>query len=139
MEEFMIDAGDRELLYDFIARYVWKVFADTLITKALHLSPRYSFLDVIWPSDIAYVISRVKNLKGIWDHEVEMRDKARSAEAETETKVRLLFTGGKGKKKEQGKTLWTKEGLKYYNTGEKNWRMVYMDKKIMHILYGGWD
>ncbi len=29
-----------------------------------------------------------------------------------ETKKRPLFTGGKGKKKEQGKSLWSGEGLK---------------------------
>jgi hypothetical protein len=31
-----------------------------------------------------------------------------------------LFTGGKGKKKEQGKSLWSGEGLKYFWHAEKN-------------------
>jgi len=135
MKDFMVRAEDRELLYDFIARYVRKVFADTLITKALRETQGYSFLDLIRPSDIAYVVSLVKNSRGMWDQEIAMKDSAVSAEA----KVRPLFTGGKGKKKEQGRTLWTKEGIKYFNTGEKNWKRTYVDKKVMGVLYGGWD
>jgi hypothetical protein len=30
-----------------------------------------------------------------------------------------LFTGGKGKKKEQGMSLWSDEGLKYFSHAEK--------------------
>jgi hypothetical protein len=30
-----------------------------------------------------------------------------------------LFTGGKGKKKEQGMSLWSDEGLKYFRRAEK--------------------
>ncbi len=135
----MIDAESRKLLYDFIARYVRKVFVDSMITRNLRAIPGYSFLDLIWPSDIAYVISVVKNSKGMWDQEVEMREMARSAEAVTDVKVRPLFTEDKGKKKELGKNLWTKDGIKYYNMGDKNWRTVYKDKKFMSILYGGWD
>jgi hypothetical protein len=32
----------------------------------------------------------------------------------------FLFTGGKGKKKEQGMSLWSVEGLKYFRCAEKN-------------------
>jgi hypothetical protein len=39
-----------------------------------------------------------------------------------------LFTGGKGKKKEQGKSLWSSEGLKYFkhaiNNGERYMGMM---------------
>ena len=31
-----------------------------------------------------------------------------------------LFTGGKEKKKEQGMSLWSVEGLKYFRRAEKN-------------------
>ncbi len=66
--------------------------------------------------------------------EIEMREMARSGEIKTNAKARPLFTGGKGKKKELGKNLWTKEGIKYYNTGEKNWRKVYKDEfRNVHV------
>ncbi len=39
---------------------------------------------------------------------------------EREMRLRPLFTGGKGKKKEQGMSLWSDEGLKYFRRAEKN-------------------
>ncbi len=134
----MIDAQEaREGLYGFIAWYVQKVCPNSLITKGMRAMPGYTFLDQIRPSDVAYVISLLKNGRGMWDMEIERRDTARSGEIQTEAKARPLFTGGKGKKKELGKNLWTKEGIKYYNTGEKNWRKVYKDETFMRVLYGG--
>jgi hypothetical protein len=43
---------------------------------------------------------------------------------ETETRLQLLFTGGKEKKKEQGMSLWSNEGLKYFRRAEKMERGV---------------
>ena len=37
-----------------------------------------------------------------------------------ETKKQPLFTGGKGKKKKQRKSLWSGEGLKYFKRAEEN-------------------
>jgi hypothetical protein len=37
-----------------------------------------------------------------------------------ETRLRPLFDGGKRKKKEQGMSLWSVEGLKYFRHAEKN-------------------
>jgi hypothetical protein len=39
-----------------------------------------------------------------------------------------LFAGGKGKKKEQGMSLWSDEGLKYIRRAEKN------GKRCMQIM-----
>ncbi len=50
-----------------------------------------------------------------------------------------MFTGGKGKKKEQGKSLWSGEGLKYFKHAEKKWREVYADDEKMRIMYGGFE
>jgi hypothetical protein len=49
-----------------------------------------------------------------------------------------LFTGGKGKKKEQGKLLWSGEGLKYFNHAEKKWREVYADDEKMQMTNDVW-
>ncbi len=139
VDDIIMDAEARERLYDFFARYVRKVCPDSIITKGLRAMPGYTFLDLIRPSDIAYVISLLKNGRDVWDMEIEMREMARSGEIKTNAKARPLFTRGKGKKKELGKNLWTKEGIKYYNTGEKNWRKVYKDETFMRVLYGGWE
>ncbi len=50
-------------LYKFIARYVWKVHPDSIITQDLSENVGVSFIDIITPSDIAYVICLVKNGK----------------------------------------------------------------------------
>jgi hypothetical protein len=42
-----------------------------------------------------------------------------------------LFTGGKGKEKEQDKSLWSGEGLKYFKRAEKKWREGYADDEKM--------
>jgi hypothetical protein len=49
-----------------------------------------------------------------------------------------LFTGGKGKKKEQGKSLWSGEGLKYFKYAKKR-REVYVDDEKMQMMYGGFE
>ncbi len=52
-------------IFNFIARYVQKVHADEHICRAIHYSAWRSFLDVIGPSDILYIISMIKNSKGM--------------------------------------------------------------------------
>ncbi len=43
-------------LYEFIARYVRKVHPNSIITRDLSENVRVSFINMITPSDIAYVI-----------------------------------------------------------------------------------
>jgi hypothetical protein len=117
VEDFMIDAQAREGLYDFIARYVRKVCPDSLITKGIRAMPGYTFLDLIRPSDVAYVISLLKNGRGMWDMEIEMREMARSGEIRKDAKARLLFTGGKDKK--------------------RNWRRTCGRRKVLSIIILG--
>jgi hypothetical protein len=54
-----------------------------------------------------------------------------------EVKVRPLFTKGTGKKKEQGKSLRSDEGMKYFKHAEKTQRKVCKDKEMMRGIYGG--
>ena len=44
-------------IFDFLARYVRKVHSDEFIRKGLRVNPGTSYLDLIGPSDIAYVIA----------------------------------------------------------------------------------
>jgi hypothetical protein len=74
-----------------------------------------SFLDSIRPGDIAYVIALIKNGRYVRDQTVGM--KALGAVLHTRKKrkkSRPLFTARIGKKKEQGKHMWSKEGIKYF-------------------------
>ncbi len=55
----------------------------------------------------------------MWDKNIKMKQLGAAVDGDRETK-KTLFTGGKGKKKEQGKSLWSGEGLKYFKHAEKN-------------------
>ena len=82
-----------------------------MITKSLRAMPGFTFLDLIWPSDVANVISLLKNGRGMWDMEIELREMARSGEIKTDAKARPLFTGGKGKKRNWGRTCGRRKVL----------------------------
>ena len=60
----------RVYLYEFIARYVRKVHPDSIIKKDLSENMGVSFIDMITPSDIAYVICLLKNGKDMWDQKI---------------------------------------------------------------------
>ena len=64
MVRLVEDDQSEDEIFDFLARYVRKVHSDEFIRKGLRLTPETSFLDVIGPNDIAYVIALVKNSRG---------------------------------------------------------------------------
>jgi hypothetical protein len=59
-----------------------------------------------------FVISILKNGRNVWDQTIKMKQLSVVVHGERETRLQPLFTGGKGKKKEQG-SLWSVEELKY--------------------------
>ena len=70
----LINAEIREEFYFFIAHYVRKVFSDSKILKHLKSMPGVSFLDMISTSDIAYVLTIVKNGQKGWDEKMKGND-----------------------------------------------------------------
>ncbi len=91
----------RVYLYKFIARYVRKVHPDSIIMRDLSEHVGVSFINMITPSYIAYVICLVKNGKNTWDQKIQLMESGNDAEK----KLRLLYTGGQGKRKELGKSV----------------------------------
>ncbi len=57
-------------IFNLIARYVQKVHSDEHICTVICYSAGKSFLDIIGPSDIAYIILIIKNSKGMWDQDI---------------------------------------------------------------------
>ena len=88
-----------------------KTHSDCEIKRELKINEGMSFVDLITPSDIAFVISIIKNSRHVWDQTMKMTSAAFNANVENEKKLRPLFTEGKGKKKEQGKSLWSAKGI----------------------------
>ncbi len=102
-------------ILNLIARYVWKVHADEHICRAIRNSAGRSFLDVIGPSDIAYIISMIKNSKGMWDQDIRVQELGAEGMENQEKKLKPFFTSGSGQKRTQGKSLWNLEGMKYFH------------------------
>jgi hypothetical protein len=51
-------------IFNLIARYVWKVHSDEHIRKVIRNNAGRSFLDIIGPSDRAYIVSIMDILWG---------------------------------------------------------------------------
>ncbi len=60
-------------IFNLFARYVWKVHSDEHICKCLHYSAGRSFLDVIGPGYIGYIVLIIKNSKDMWDEDLRMQ------------------------------------------------------------------
>jgi hypothetical protein len=99
-------------IFNLIARYVWKVHSDEHIRRAIHTSAGRSVLDIIGPSDIAYIVSMIKNSKGMWDQDIQVQELGTEAMGNPEKKLKPLFTSGSGQKRTQGKSLWNLKGMK---------------------------
>ena len=121
-EMVKIERGSNLLdqIFNLIARYVWKVHSDKFVRKCLCYSAGRSFLDVIGPGDIAYIVSIIKNSKDMWDQDLRMQELGAQAMGSQEKKLKPLFTSGSGQKRTQGKSLWNLEGMKYFHRAEKN-------------------
>ncbi len=74
-----------------------------------------SFLNIIGPSDIAHIVSIIKNSKGMWDQGIRMQELGEEAKENQEKKLKPLFTSGSGQKRTQDKSLWNLEGMKYFH------------------------
>ncbi len=61
-EMVKIERGSNLLdqIFDLIARHVWKAHSDEHIHKVIRYSAGRSFLNIIGPSDIAYIVSIIK-------------------------------------------------------------------------------
>jgi hypothetical protein len=128
-------------IFNLFVKYVWKVHSDEFIRKCLRYSAGRSFLDVIGPDDIAYIVSIIKNSnsKDMWDQDRRMQEMGAQAIGSQEKKLKLLFTSGSCQKRTLGKSLWNLEGMKYFHRVETKWRQVYDSKKDMRVLYNGWE
>jgi hypothetical protein len=89
-----------------------------------------SFLDIIGPSDRAYIVSIIKNSIGMWDQDIQMRELGEEAKENPEKKLKLLFTSGSGQKRTQSKSLWNLEGIKYFHQAEKTGRRFMIIRRI---------
>jgi hypothetical protein len=126
-------------LYVFCARYVRWVHSNDFIRKALLKTPKTSFVDIIGPSDIACVISIIKNSGEVWSQDVKMIEMGVRVMGSREKKKKPLFTQGEGAKRVKGESLWNIEGRRYFAGAEAKWREIYNNEEQMKVIYNKWE
>jgi hypothetical protein len=70
--------------------------------------PNRPFFCYVTPSDIAYILSLIKNGKDMWD---QTKRRQENSEARHEKRAKPLFSTGEGKRRESGKTVGNNAGL----------------------------
>jgi len=110
------------------------VHSDEFIRKTLKLGKGTSFIDVIGPNDIAYVIAVFKNSQEMWDQDIQMRELGKDAMGNPEKKISPNFTSGSGQKRAKGKTLWNKEGMRCFRNAEKTWTKIFDSEEDMKVI-----
>ncbi len=73
-------------MYKFFARYVRKVYSDSDIKTDLKNNEGLSFIDKITPSDIAFVISILKNGRKVCNQNIKMMQVGAAVHGDRETK-----------------------------------------------------
>jgi hypothetical protein len=131
-EMVKIEQGSNLLdqIFNLIARYVRKVHSDEHIRKVIRYNAGRSFLNIFGPSDIAYIVSIIKNSKGMRDQDIQMQELGEEAKENPEKKLKPLFTSGSGQKRTQGKSMWNLDGMKYFHQAEKNGSRFMIIKRI---------
>ncbi len=132
-----IEEETLDKLFQFIALYVQRLYSDAHLQKNMKMFVNKTFLKMITPSDIAYVLALIENSQGVWDQ--DMRVTANPHVLGGKEKLWPLFTSGKGKKRIFGKCVWTREGLEYFYMAEMNWKKVYRTKSIFSRFATEWE
>ncbi len=126
-----VDLKIERLVYKFMCSDVRRIKPDVKWETLLMKNPGGPFFCKITPSNIACVLSVIKNGKDMWDQ-------AKNPKISPKKKVWPLFSAGEGRKSESGILVWNKEGLELYYMVEKNWREAYNSKVQLVALISGW-
>ena len=117
-------------LMEFLVRYVRHAHSDQYYKNLLIENSGATFLDVITPCDVAYVIALMENGKDMWT----------TPEYGDGNKVKPLFTSGKNMKRTYGMNIWTEDGMDFYEKAHMFWHAAF-NRTCTHydILHKYWD
>ncbi len=120
----------------FMCTYVRWITPNATWNKRMTKEPNRPFFCYVTPSDIAYILSLIKNRKDIW---VQTKIRLEYPEARHEKRAKPLFSTGEEKRRESGKTVWNNDGLEFFYTVKRNWMEVYNSKGQFSALVNGWE
>ena len=124
---------------EFLARCVQKVHSNCYLKNALKQEPGLLFLDIICPSDIAYVICLIENSSGVWLDALR-KDRNNEEHQGNKKKPKAKYTAGKGKKQVIGECMWNDNGQQFYSYAIDKWSEVCDPEDPQYeMLHGGWE
>jgi len=93
-------------IYEFFTRYVRRIHPDTHWKRDMKMNPNKLWFQLITPSDIAFVISLMKNGMPVWKRKMVLFE----SDDLRKTKAKPLFTSGEGQKRTFGKQHGVRKG-----------------------------
>ncbi len=79
-------------VYEFFTRYVWWIRPDTHWKRTMKSNVNKVFFQLVTTSDIAFIISLLKNGMPVWDRKKDLFE----SKDLRKTKLKPLFTMGEG-------------------------------------------
>ena len=102
-------------LMEFLVRYVRHIHSDRYYRMLLIENLGTTFLDIITPSDIAYVVALMKKGAHMW---MSLKDASGK-------KVKPLFRSGKNMKRTFAMNIWNEDGMEFYNDAFACWHTAF--------------
>jgi hypothetical protein len=128
---YLADNEELDTLMEFLARYVRVVHCNRFFMNKLFLNKGKSYVEILTPSDIAYAICLLKNGIAMWRHKIANNGDAGD--------TKPLYSAGEGQKRNHGESVWSKEGIKYFNTALENWNQAFgQGSRDFHVLQLYW-
>ena len=140
-------------LFDFIAKFVVKIYGISAFRKFCMERKGKSFMDKITPSDIAFTLAVIENGREVWEQEYHMKhateeelEKYKNPQLEEDESLRQKyikkypkFTSGKKQKRMYLQSCWNDEGMKYYKDALKVWTEGMADGNFKRWMDEKWD
>ena len=140
-------------LFDFIAKFVIKIYGISAFRKFCMERKGKSFMDKITPSDIAFTLAVIENGREVWEQEYHMKhateeelEKYKNPQLEEDESLRQKyikkypkFTSGKKQKRMYLQSCWNDEGMKYYKDALKVWTEGMADGNFKRWMDEKWD
>jgi len=140
-------------LFDFIAKFVIKIYGISAFRKFCMERKGKSFMDKITPSDIAFTLAVIENGREVWEQEYYMKhateeelEKYKNPQLEEDESLRQKyikkypkFTSGKKQKRMYLQSCWNDEGMKYYKDALKVWTEGMADGNFKRWMDEKWD
>ena len=123
--------GKDYVVFKFVCLYLRRIKTDVVWKKLLRENKGDPIFKFITPSDIAYILSIMKNGKEMWNQKKRLESTGGTTQEE---KIGPLFSVGEGRKRMSGQTVWNSEGLDFFYNTKKKWEEIYNTKMYSRLV-----